>query len=232
MHGDAAEIRVNIRLRRRILLKSATFFATLFFLGIAVNRADASVSEISENTGKTITVTAEVPLFPEFVYAVRRNSMVFIRNSAVAVGEEVSLIVKLTSGRQTLRNHDIRIALTNESGQEKRIFFGRTDIRGEVSVRFSADTSLRGRNGIRATDLSYGEPAELFSQPTLLVYEIENEAEKSQKTGKKSIGNPSMQLAERDISHSVIGREIFLESDTMEKRILMLTYPKAEPGDP
>ncbi len=232
MHGDAAEIRVNIWLRRRILHKSAAFFVTLFFLGTAVNRAEASVSEISENIGKTITVTAEVPLFPEFVYAVRRNSMVSVKNSAVVVGDEFSITVKLMSGRQSLSNHDIQIAFTNKSGREKRILFGRTDIHGEVSVRFSADTSLRGRNEIRVTDLSYGEPIELFSQPILVVYEIENEAEKSQKTGKKSIGSPSIQFAAQDVSHFAIGEEVFTESDTMGKMALMLTYIRAEPGDP
>lgn len=230
MHGDAAKIRVNLWLRRRIFCKSVPFFAFLFFFTLSVKDGNAAMGRMPENhKTATLTITATVPLSAEFLFAVKQYSSVTAQQDSLMVGEETTLLITLTNGEQKLSGQRIRVAFVGHNNQERAVFFGNTDARGKAIIPVRAEKNLLGKNIVKVTSLAYKNPVELVSQPTVIVYEIEKEAQKSEKKGKKITAHITASVSTVEGKNEDGQNRFLRNSGTIIIRTAIQQLPRAGP---
>lgn len=142
--------------------------SSLFFVGVALAQEPQAPNE---QDGKTITVRASVPLTPEFVFSIKKNSSVTLKKSAFALDEEINVRVTIMSGNSfPLRNHKINLQVVNNKKEALFVLFRETDNDGIAFFSFSVDESLLGKNILRVVDITYNEPIIISQERIFVVY--------------------------------------------------------------
>lgn len=218
-------------LRRRTCRKYVTLFFILIFSFFCVKSARAeSVSPSTAQHGKTIVVRAIVPLTPEFTYALRKNSSLKLEKNSAMPEEEVSVAVRIAGGKdESLRNHMVRLQVTNVHGEKVNISSGKTDMDGMAMFSFVIRDEWLGRNVIQVADVTYGEPLQIFQSLFLIVYQTENELSQSQKIVKKSRVVVPQSTPGNFIGEAVIKSTYSAKSVTMETKKKISSRSRAGP---
>jgi hypothetical protein len=165
---------------KKCVILFIAFILSLFF----VNDARAEAIPIpNEQDEKTITVRASVPLTPEFIYSIKKNSSITLEKYVFVLDEEVQVRVKIVGGNNfPLRGHKINLQILNErepafvgepaSAGEKvvLVLFGETDNDGTIDFSFISDERLFGKNILRTVDITYGEDIVISNEQTFIVY--------------------------------------------------------------
>ena len=161
-------LQLNKSFLRKVPKQYAFFFGAFFLLGFFVNPASAAaLMPESEPDGNTIAVRATVPLTPEFVYAIKKNSVIWLTKKIFVHGEELSVYVKIAGAYdKPLRGHTIRLQVVKERGEELISISGETGADGSAHFSFLADADFLGSNTLRATDVTYDAPIFLRQEPT------------------------------------------------------------------
>lgn len=171
--------------------KYAIFFVFLSFLfsGVSIVNAAQQSSGISNDvSGGDISVSATVPLSREFVYAIRKNSVVVPDKKAFVVGEEGEIIVHIRGGKgEPLKNHRVVARIFNVHGEEIVFTEGTTDISGDVRFRLKLSSQFLGENSVSVTDTAYDESLDLFQKLSFIVYETNDAKERALKEAEKGV---------------------------------------------
>lgn len=177
------EIRVKKWLYGAMLLKaklvvSGIFLIFSFSFFFAGESALGAAPEVGE--GGVVTVTAVVPLTPEFAYVIRKNSIVSVEKEALVSGETARIETGIRGERgNALRGHRVRLSVMNAHDKEVIALEKETDAEGIVSFSFVVDKTFLGKNIVRMEDVTYGEPILLSETLVLIVYEVGNDTPKA-----------------------------------------------------
>lgn len=142
--------------------------SSFFFVSIAFAKEPQAPNG---QDSKTITVRAVVPLTPEFVFSIKKNSSLKLEKAAFALGEEVRVKVKIVGGNNLLlRGHKINLLIVNKQGETLVTISGETDNDGLTYFSFLADERLIGKNILRIIDTTYDEPIIILQEKIFIVY--------------------------------------------------------------
>lgn len=203
--------------------KYATFlFVTFFFFsGASTVKASPVTVSVSKGLEKTVSVSAVVPLTPEFFYLIRKNSDITLQKKACIVGEESVIQVTIRGGKgEYLKNHRVILQISNEQKEILTSLFGTTDDVGRVMFSLRCTKLFLGRINIQVADMSYGKPAWLMDQAHFIVYETESAKEKTEKNRGQNAMNSQSVGGERPLSMILQNSDDFLE-----KNVTIAAYP-------
>lgn len=164
-----------------ICIKALKGGVTLFLslLGLFGHAGSIAASEAAAPAlhGHTLAVTAAVPLTPDFVYIIRKNSSLLLEQTAFIAGEEVRVAARIAGAYdEPLRGHKISLQVTNTQRGDPLTWYGETDANGLVHFTFVARADFLGRNILQAVDMTYTEPVFLTYELSFLVSRPEEES--------------------------------------------------------
>jgi hypothetical protein len=203
--------------------KYATFLFVVFcfFSGVGTVKASSVTVSASKGPEKVVSVSAVVPLTPEFFYLIRKNSDITLQKKAFVVGEENTIQVTIRGGRgEYLKNHRVTLQISDEKKEILTSLSTTTDDTRRGVFFLRCTKLFLGRMTIRVADISYGEPAWLMEQLHFIVYETESAKEKAEKNmGQSAIWT---QYLERERSVGFVPQK---NDDFSEKNATMDQYP-------
>lgn len=173
----------------------------------------------NEQDGKKITVRASVPLTPEFIFSIKKNSSLELTKAAFALGEEVRVQVKIVSGNNfPLRNHKINLQVVNNKKEVSLVLSRETDNDGLVYFSFIADVDLLGEHTLRAVDVTYDEPIIISKERALIVYKPSDGKRERELAEQKIITREfitSKQIQSNEAHQIFVGADILQNSGTI-----------------
>lgn len=202
--------------------KWATFlFAfSIFYFHVSVVKASSPASTSRTETAQTITVSATVPLTPEFVYLIRKNSEVLLSKKSFSVGEESVIRVVIKGGNhEVLRNHRVVLEVVDAKKEGVASFSGVTDAFGSISFSLQFTKKWLGKKSVIVSDRTYKEPVWLIAEESFTVYETQDAREKTEKNMERGITS-SQDMVEREN----FDRYVQVQHDFLEKNGTMRMY--------
>lgn len=146
------------------------FFILIFSFFFVNSTLSAGALYFPEQNGQTLTVRASVPLAPEFIYSIQKNSSLKLAKAAFALGDEINVQVKIAGGNDfSLRGHQINLQVVNNKKKVLLVFSGETGNDGIAYFSFFADERLLGTHTLRVVDITYGEPIVISREGAFIV---------------------------------------------------------------
>lgn len=150
---------ISVRIFQLFTVFSLIWFP---FFGYVKNVKGSEVPPTPPPSGQTVSVTASVPLSPEFAYSIRKNSSLALAKVAFAPGEAVQIHVRIAGGRdEPLRGHMIRLQAVNSREETLFTLHGETGSDGLVQFSFVVGADFLGSDTLRAFDVTYDAPIPL-----------------------------------------------------------------------
>lgn len=198
------------------------FLAFVLFFSLA-NKAFAQALQIpDEQNGKTIAIRASVPLAPEFIYSIQKNSSLKLTKAAFALGEEVRAQVKIISGNNfPLRGHKINLQVVNEKKEVSLVLSEETDNDGVARFSFSADERLFGENILRAVDVTYDSPIIISKERAIIIYKSSDNQKEKELAARKNSYSQSLTFGKTRLDKIM---ETGVYAGILSSSVIMKTY--------
>lgn len=186
--------------KKYVVLFLALISSFLFVSGALAQEPQAP----NEQDGKTITVRASVPLTPEFVFSIKKNSSVTLEKSVFVLDEEIRVQVKIAASNNfPLRNHKINLQVVNNKKEVSLVLFGETDNDGIALFAFIAGADLLGKHTLRVVDITYDKPIAISQEISFIVHKKTNKQREREMAAQKITDNHKLSEREEAMDVSI-----------------------------